>query len=237
MSEEILAEWTATDAEGDGGLPYVPPLAQFGAERETVPGLLAGIELVEGLGAAEIRDGMARIPATAGTGGGETTSAPLAQFNNPYQSDTPGLAAGIIVAPPGESAPSIQDGSFRIPLAQYTIPEMGERPGLIKGSKESEEVTYIEIHEGIIVHPDWVRRAYVRELEKRIEELEKKLCNCSCNITLADIEAAIAEQLGAINWQLETSGLLEENENGRLTVSTTGSGSVDNGAAETQASY
>ena len=50
MSEEILAEWTATDAEGDGGLPYVPPLAQFGAERETVPGLLAGIELVEGLG-------------------------------------------------------------------------------------------------------------------------------------------------------------------------------------------
>ena len=109
MSEEILAEWTATDAEGDGGLPYVPPLAQFGAERETVPGLLAGIELVEGLGAAEIRDGMARIPATAGTGGGETTSALLAQFDNPYQSDTPGLLAGIEVRKE-VAAPFVEDG-------------------------------------------------------------------------------------------------------------------------------
>ncbi len=35
MSEEILAELTATDAEGDGGLPYVPPLASA-----NTPGLI-----------------------------------------------------------------------------------------------------------------------------------------------------------------------------------------------------
>lgn len=35
MSEEILAEWTATDDEGDGGLPFVPPLAS-----DNTPGLI-----------------------------------------------------------------------------------------------------------------------------------------------------------------------------------------------------
>lgn len=38
MSEEILAEMTATDAEGDGGLPYVPPLAS-----DATPGLIHAV--------------------------------------------------------------------------------------------------------------------------------------------------------------------------------------------------
>lgn len=38
MSEEILAEMTATDAEGDGGLPYMPPLAS-----EAAPGLISSV--------------------------------------------------------------------------------------------------------------------------------------------------------------------------------------------------
>lgn len=234
MSEEILAEWTATDAEGDGGLPYVPPLAQFGAERETVPGLLAGIELVEGLGAAEIRDGMARIPATAGTGGGETTSAPLAQFDNPYQSDTPGLLAGIEVRKK-VSAPFVEDGVAVLPLAHCLSSVDSPVTGLITGAECDAARKGMEIENGVILYPEWALLTTVEELEKRVKLLEDNPCNC--DITLADIEAAISEQLSSISWQLETSGLLEENENGRLSVSTTGTGGIDNGAAETQASY
>ena len=174
--DEILVTFTATDAQGDGGLPYVPPLAQFGAERATVPGLLCGVQLVEGLAAPEVRDGLARIPASPSSGGGgdEPVNIPLAQFNNPYQPDTAGRAAGIVVAPEGEAEPSIQDGSIRIPLAHYTIPEHGERPGLIKGTKESEDVAYIELHEGILVHPSWVPWATYRLLLERVAALESR---------------------------------------------------------------
>ena len=175
-NEELLAELTATDDQGDGGLPYVPPLAQFGAERETVPGLLCGVQLVEGLAAPEVRDGLARIPSSPSTGGGsgQPVSIPLAQFKTPYQPDTAGLVSGIGVADPGVTDPSIQDGFAAIPLAQYTIPEHGERPGLIKGAAESEEVAYIEIHEGIIVHPQWVPWATYQDLLTRVAALESR---------------------------------------------------------------
>lgn len=203
-SEEILAQLTTTDALGDGGLPYVPPLAQFGTNRNTVPGLLTGVELVDGLAAPEVRNGLARIPSSPTTGGGgEPSSILLAQFNSPYQPDTTGTVAGIVVAPPGESAPSIQDGSFRIPLAHYTIPEAGERPGLIKGSKESEDVAYIEIHEGIIVHPNWVPWSTYQELLERVIALE--------NQTHAYAPSGVYDAVNArhISWaELKNSGVV-----------------------------
>ncbi len=62
-------------------------------------------------------------------------------------------------------------------------------------------------------------------------------CSCSCNVTLADIEAAITAQLNAITWNLTTSGLLEENDNGSLLVNTTGAGNLSSGAAASQVNY
>ena len=79
------------------------------------------------------------------------------------------------------------------------------------------------------------------DLERRVAALEAAGggggCNCTCNVTLADIEAAIAEQLGEISWQLETTGLLEQNDHGTLSVTTTGTGGVDDGEAESNVSY
>ena len=234
MSEEILAEWTATDDEGDGGLPYVPPLAQYGAERDTVPGLLAGIEIVAGLTRPEVRDGMMRMPATTQPEDGEPSTVPLAQFNNPYQGNTAGLLAGIDVRE-GVDAPFVEDGVAVLTLAHCLSSIDSPVTGLIAGAECDTTRAVMEIENGVILYPQWALLTTVQELEKRITELESNACTCS--ITLADIEAAISEQLGAISWQMETSGLLEQNEHGRLNVTTTGTGGVDGGAAETQVGY
>ena len=233
MSEEILAELTATDDEGDGGLPYVPPLAQYGAERETVPGLLAGIEIVPGLARPEVRDGMARMPATTLPEDGDPSTVPLAQYNNPYQSNTAGLLAGIDVRE-GVAAPFVEDGVAVLTLA-HCMSSVDSVTGLIAGAECDDTVGGIEIDNGVIKYPSWATLSTVEDLAKRITDLESNACTCS--ITLADIEAAISEQLGAISWQMETSGLLEQNEHGRLNVNTTGTGDVDGGAAETRVGY
>lgn len=78
-------------------------------------------------------------------------------------------------------------------------------------------------------------KAQVEEQGKAIEELKKK--ECSCNITLSDIEAAITSQLNSLTWTLSTTGLLEQNPNGNLTINTSGGGTLGGGTINTNVSY
>lgn len=129
MSEEILAEWTATDAEGDGGLPYVPPLAQFGAERETVPGLLAGITLQADLSAPYIENGMAYLPLTPGA----EDDAPTTPCNcKPAFYDGELCCLGLVSSVSYEQdlpGPRISNGGIKLPLCTTE----GECPGIVGG--------------------------------------------------------------------------------------------------------
>ena len=115
MSEEILAEMTATDAEGDGGLPYVPPLAQFGGERETVPGLFAGLQLVENLQAPYVAEGVAYVPLTPGGEDGPGCGCGPAFYDKEVGS-TLGLIRSVDFEA-GLSSACIDDGNMRLPLA------------------------------------------------------------------------------------------------------------------------
>lgn len=116
MSEEILAEMTATDAEGDGGLPYVPPLAQFGGERETVPGLFAGLQLVENLQSPYVMDGVAFLPLTPGGGEPSSGCGCVPAYYEKEIGSTLGLIRSVDFEA-GLSSACIDDGNMRLPLA------------------------------------------------------------------------------------------------------------------------
>lgn len=128
MSEEILAEWTATDAEGDGGCPYVPPLAQYGEERETVPGLLAGVQLVGSLKTPYIANGVAYLPLTTGA-----DDDPPAPCNcSPAFYDGEQCCIGLVSSveyEQGLPGPRIDNGNIKLPLCST----FGECPGIVGG--------------------------------------------------------------------------------------------------------
>lgn len=129
MSEEILAEWTATDAEGDGGLPYVPPLAQFGGARQTVPGLLTGITLQADLSAPYIENGMAYLPLTPGAEDDDPTTPCNCQ---PASYDGEHCCLGLVSSVSYEQdlpGPRINNGGIKLPLCTTD----GECPGIVGG--------------------------------------------------------------------------------------------------------
>lgn len=130
MSEEILAEWTATDAEGDGGLPYVPPLAQFGGARQTVPGLLTGITLQADLSAPYIENGMAYLPLTPGAEDDDTPPTPC--NCQPASYDGEHCCLGLVSSVSYEQdlpGPRISNGGIKLPLCTTE----GECPGIVGG--------------------------------------------------------------------------------------------------------
>lgn len=127
-SEEILAHLTTTDALGDGGLPYISPLAQFGAGRVTVPGLLTGITLQADLSAPYINDGMAYLPLT--TGADDDPPAPCNCSPAFYDGENGciGLVSSVEYEQ-GLPGPRIDNGNIKLPLCSTS----GECPGIVGG--------------------------------------------------------------------------------------------------------
>lgn len=128
-TEEILASLTTTDAFGDGGLPYIPPLAQFGNGRETVPGLLTGITLQADLPAPYIDNGMAYLPLTPGAEDDDPTTPCNCQ---PASYDGEHCCLGLVSSVSYEQdlpGPRISNGGIKLPLCTTE----GECPGIVGG--------------------------------------------------------------------------------------------------------
>lgn len=154
MSEEILAELTATDAEGDGGLPYVPPLAQYGEERETVPGLLAGVQLVGSLKTPYIADGVAYLPLTPG-GGGDDDSPTGCNCVPAFYDKEVGSTLGLIRSigfKEDLQACGIKGGNIEMPLATSHDGCTGVAGGVVAVQYNSKETTP-RIDNGVIILP------------------------------------------------------------------------------------
>ena len=85
-------------------------------------------------------------------------------------------------------------------------------------------------------------QARIDELSKRIDELEKKECNCKCGDLLAQIQAAVAAEAQAIansiNYEISVNGtVVTTPEYGTLVADTTGSVTANGASASSNIHY
>lgn len=104
-------EYDLTDDTGEDYAREFTPLAQFGSSVDTVPGLIAGIELSSSVTTPQIIDGLMTLPATGGS-----ASVPPAQFGSSVT--IPGLVQGMSFDS-SVDAPMASNGYVRVPMARY----------------------------------------------------------------------------------------------------------------------
>lgn len=77
----------------------------------------------------------------------------------------------------------------------------------------------------------------LEDIRARLEALEKKECGCKCDVTLADIQAAITAQLSTLALDVQVQGLAEANAHGNLLANSSGGGTPAAISIDTQLSY
>lgn len=77
----------------------------------------------------------------------------------------------------------------------------------------------------------------LEDILARLKVLEEKECGCKCDVTLADIQAAIAAQLSTLALDVQVQGLAEANAHGNLLASSSGGGTPAAISIDTQLSY
>ena len=80
-------------------------------------------------------------------------------------------------------------------------------------------------------------QASLRDILDRLKALEEKDCTCRCDVTLADIEAAIGAQLSALSLDVQVEGLAEITEHGDLRAVSSGGGTPAAINIDTELSY
>lgn len=170
MAEEtILEEVDLTTEDGEDNALNFPPLAQFGNEKLSIPGLIASARVDDSASEPYAEDGALVIPrgiiqgeiTSVQPGAGWSVSGGVVQVG--YASNgNAGVISGMEIAKTASKVPVIGNGVVSFPLAQATPGINGtdeDTPGAIKGI-EYVEGTCLGIVDGVIQLPKPPENSY-----------------------------------------------------------------------------